>query len=163
MVVCAAYRPVSSPDDDISLLEHIDTMIPRLRPNGTQIIIAGDFNVHNRAWICSNRTTTAAEFAEDVCLDHGLQQHIVVPTRGSNTLDLVMSDFARTPAMHYFPPSGKSDHCIVVAKFCVPLRREPKTTRTGGTKMQTGTVFVTSFVHWTGQHSCRTMDLLAVI
>ena len=104
VVVCAAYRPGSSADDDISLLEHIDTMIPRLRPHGTQIIIAGDLNVHNRAWICSNRTTTAGEFAEDVCLGHGLQQHVVVPTRGSNTLDLVMSDFAHTPAMHYFPP-----------------------------------------------------------
>ena len=104
VVVCAAYRPGSSADGDISVLEHIDTMIPRLRHHGTQIIIAGDFNVHNRAWICSNRTTTAGEFAEDVCLDHGLQQHVVVPTRGSNTLDLVMSDFAHTPAMHYFPP-----------------------------------------------------------
>ena len=130
VVVCAAYRPGSSADDDISLLEHIDTMIPRLRHHGTQIIIAGDFNVHNRVWICSNRTTTTGEFAEDVCLDHGLQQHVVVPTRGSNTLDLVMSDFAHTPAMHYFSPLGKFDHCIVVAKFCVPLRREPKTTRT---------------------------------
>ena len=107
VVVCAAYRPGSSADDDISLLEHIDTMIPRLRHHGTQIIIAGDFNVHNRAWICSNRTTTAGEFAEDVCLDHGLQQHVVVPTRGSNTLDLVMSDFAHTPAMHYLPPLRK--------------------------------------------------------
>ena len=74
VVVCAAFRPGSSADDDISLLEHIDTMIPRLRPHGTQIIIAGDFNVSNRAWICRNRTTTAGEFAEDVCLDHGLQQ-----------------------------------------------------------------------------------------
>ena len=151
VVVCAAYRPESSADDDISLLEHIDTMIPCLRRQGRQTIIAGDFNVHNRACICSNRTTTAGGFAEHVCLDHGLQQHVVVPTRGSNTLDLIMSDFAHTPVMHYFPPNENPITVLWWLSSEYPSGENPRQPGlSGGTKMQTA---------WHGLcHFFRTLD-----
>ena len=94
VVVCAAYRPGSCSDSDISMIEHIDSTIDRVWQQGSNIIIAGDFNVHNRAWLHSTRTSVAVEAAEDMCALHGLTQHVLEPTRVNFVKSLPMPAWA---------------------------------------------------------------------
>lgn len=129
VVICAAYRPGSCSDTDVQLLNHIDKSIETARRYGHKLILAGDFNVHNADWLCSTRTTVAGELAEDICHLHGLTQHVEEPTRGHNTLDLVMSDFD-TVKVVTDQPLGRSDHSTVIADFFADPHHVPKTSRT---------------------------------
>ena len=129
VVICAAYRPGSCSETDLQLLEYLDNTLEASRTYGSNVIVTGDFNVHNAAWLCSNKTTRAGEYAEDICCYHGLSQHVDVPTRGDNTLDLVMSDFPSPATVKAHPPIGLSDHAVLQVDFPVKLTREPKTSR----------------------------------
>ena len=53
IVICAVYRPGSAADSDVRLIEYLDSKIDQARTFGSQIIIAGDFNVHSRQWLNS--------------------------------------------------------------------------------------------------------------
>ena len=86
--------------------------------------------MHNTAWLGSTKTTKAGEIAEDLCALHGLYQHIGQPTRGLNTLDLVLSDFKSPVHVAVQPPIGHSDHVVLRVDFTIPMYREPKTSRT---------------------------------
>lgn len=130
MVLCAAYRPGSAAETDIQLLEHIDTVLSSNQLKYSNIIITGDFNVHNQSWLGSCKTTRAGEAAEDLCSLHGLDQHIHEPTRGANTLDLLMSDFPGPVNVNILPPLGKSDHVVIVAELKHAVSREPRVKRT---------------------------------
>ena len=113
IVVCAVYRPGSCSESDVRILEYLDDTLEAARAHGSKIIIAGDFNVHNTAWLGSTKTTKAGELAEDLCALHGLYQHIDQPTRGLNTLDLVLSDFKSPVHVAVQPPIGHSDHAVL--------------------------------------------------
>ena len=76
LVVGALYRPGSAPGHDTSLLEHLDACLDHARSHGSNIILAGDFNVHNESWIGSSKTTRAGEYLEELCAAHGLHQHV---------------------------------------------------------------------------------------
>ena len=130
IVVCAVYRPGSCSESDVHILEYLDDTLEAARAHGSKIIIAGDFNVHNTAWLGSTKTTKAGELAEDLCALHGLYQHIDQPTRGLNTLDLVLSDFKSPVHAAAQPPIGHSDHAVLRVDFTIPMYREPKTSRT---------------------------------
>ena len=130
IVVCAVYRPGSCSESDVRILEYLDDTLEAARAHGSKIIIAGDFNVHNTAWLGSTKTTKAGELAEDLCALHGLYQHIDQPTRGLNTLDLVLSDFKSPVHVAVQPPIGHSDHAVLRVYFTIPMYREPKTSRT---------------------------------
>ena len=130
IVVCAVYRPGSCSESDVRILEYLDDTLEAARAHGSKIIIAGDFNVHNTAWLGSTKTTKAGELAEDLCALHGLYQHIDQPTRGLNTLDLVLSDFKSPVHVAVQPPIGHSDHAVLRVDFTIPMYREPKTSRT---------------------------------
>ena len=130
VTMCAAYWPGSCADHDISILEHIDSTIDRVRQQGAKLVIAGDFNVHNNSWLQSSRTSLAGEAAEDMCAQHGLTQHVAEPTRGNNTLDLIMSDFQEPVEVDVLPPVGKSYHAVVVATFPARVQQEKRTYRT---------------------------------
>ena len=130
IVVCAVYRPGSCSESDVRILEYLDDTLEAARAHGSKIIIAGDLNVHNTAWLGSTKTTKAGELAEDLCALHGLYQHIVQPTRGLNTLDLVLSDFKSPVHVAVQPPIGHSDHAVLRVDFTIPMYREPKTSRT---------------------------------
>ena len=130
VTVCAAYRPGSCADHDILILEHIDSTIDRVRQQGAKLVIAGDFNVHNSSWLQSSRASLAGEAAEDMCALHGLTQHVAEPTRGNNTLDLIMSDFQEPVEVDVLPPVGKSDHAVVVATFSARVQQKKRTHRT---------------------------------
>ena len=130
IVVCAVYRPGSCSESDVRILEYLDDTLEAARAHGSKIIIAGDFHVHNTAWLGSTKTTKAGELAEDLCALHGLYQHIDQPTRGLNTLDLVLSDVKSPVHVAVQPPIGHSDHAVLRVDFTIPMYREPKTSRT---------------------------------
>ena len=65
--VCGAYRPGTFSDTDTALLDAIDAGIDHAKITCSRVIVAGDFNVHNTAWLGSSRTTVAGEAAEDLC------------------------------------------------------------------------------------------------
>ena len=50
-VVAALYRPGSAPEGDTSLMEYLDRTLDAARCHGTQLILAGDFNVHSDDWL----------------------------------------------------------------------------------------------------------------
>lgn len=130
IVFCAVYRPGSCSSSDTELLEYLDSELEAARLHGEKVIVAGDFNVHNELWLRSNKTTPAGEFAEEFCYLHGLEQHVDVPTRGCNTLDLVMSDFLAQVNVQCLAPLGASDHAVIQADFPISAFKEPITQRT---------------------------------
>ncbi|XP_065174836.1 uncharacterized protein LOC135804803 [Sycon ciliatum] len=130
VVVCAVYRPGSCPGQDVSLLEYLDSVMDQARSLGNSVVIAGDLNVHNESWLCSTKTTPAGEYMEELSAFHGLHQHVTQPTRGENTLDLILSDFSETSVVvNVLDPIGASDHATVVATFDATPLREPPTKR----------------------------------
>ena len=113
IVFGAVYRPGSCADSDVELLEYLDGTLDQARRCGSHVILAGDFNVHNHSWLGSSKTTRAGEFAEDMCVMHGLHQHVPEPTRGSNTLDLVLSDIEQGVKTTIQSPLSLSDHAVL--------------------------------------------------
>ena len=93
-------------------------------------ITTGNFNVHNAAWLISNKTAKASELGEDNCYLHGLEQHVHIPTRGPNTLDLILSDFPGNVTLTGHPPLGSSDHAYLLAIIPAPALRNRPTKRT---------------------------------
>ena len=116
--------------NNTELLEYIDCELHTARRSGQQLVLAGDFNVHHVLWLGSTNTTPAGELAEKMCYIRGLEQHVTTPTRGSNTLDLIMSDFPGKIPIKCLAPMGASDHSVIIADFPVRTYKEPKTSRT---------------------------------
>ena len=110
------YQSGSSGDSDVSLLGYLDHCLDAVPPSA-QVILAGDFNVHNTEWLGSTKTTTAGQRFEEICATHGLIQRVDQPTRGKNTLELILSNFPHPVTVQAFPPLGKSDHCVILAEF----------------------------------------------
>ena len=117
IVLGAAYRPGSTGPSDLTLINHLDDILPSARALGANLILAGDFNVHNRNWLHSSKTTPAGEALEDTCTAHFLTQHVQSPTRGDNTLDLVMSTFNSPVTTQIMSPIGRSDHAVILSDF----------------------------------------------
>lgn len=131
VVLGAVYRPGSCAPGDLSLINHLDDTLPGALQHGSHLILAGDFNVHNQAWLHSSKTTPAGEALEDVCAAHRLTQHVRSPTRGDNTLDLVMSTFISPVETQVRAPLGRSDHSVVLSDFVGVLpAHEPPVKRT---------------------------------
>ena len=72
-------------------------------------------NVHNQDWICSTFTDKAGIKAQEFCEIFGMSQLVNFPTRGENTLDLVISDFHGHATAE--PGFGSSDHLSVYLTF----------------------------------------------
>ena len=129
-VLGAIYRPGSCAETDTSLMEYLDSVLDNVRHLGSNLILAGDFNVHNAGWLQSTETTPAGESLEVLCATHQLAQHVPHATRGSNTLDLIISNFSTPVSTSIHAPLGRSDHAVVVSNFqAVDPRREPTTFR----------------------------------
>ena len=96
-------------------------LAPRLLDNCEQykldnpfrsVTYLGDFNVHNPDWIHSIGDKDAGGIqAEQMCEMFGMKQLIDFPTRGENTLDLVMSTHSGTAVD--LPGAGTSDHIAI--------------------------------------------------
>ena len=132
IIIGAVCRPGSAAENDLALIDHLDFRLYEVRQFGSNIILAGDFNVHNAAWLCSTKTTPAGEALEDVCSTHRIAQHVTDSTRGNNTLDLVISDIEGPVARAIHPLIGRSNHAVVTACFssAAPHINHP-TTRKG--------------------------------
>lgn len=129
VVFCAAYRPGSCSESDLRLWEYLDGAMDQARACGKHIVIAGDFNVHNKSWLGSTKTTRAGEVAEEFCASHGLNQHVSMPTRGNNPLDLIMTNVQDGVSIRALPPLGFSDHVVIMADIKLQAHREPRTSR----------------------------------
>ena len=64
--------------------------------HGSNLLVAGDFNVHNESWLGSSKTTLAGEYLEELSATHNLEQHVHCATRGKNPLDLILSDLGKS-------------------------------------------------------------------
>ena len=129
LVLGGLYRPGSAPGHDISILEHLDTSLDHVRSFGTNVMLAGDFNVHNGPWLGSSKTTRAGEYLEEICAVHGLVQHVKTATRGNNPLDLILSDLGDRVSVDVTSPIGRSDHSVLLTKIATCPQREKRTTR----------------------------------
>ena len=90
-----------------------------LRDNlSCKVVFLGDFNVHNQEWIGSASPTDDAGIdAQHMCEAFGLHQLVDFPTRGANTLDLIMSHLLGQATAMANP--GTSDHAAVAFEIHV--------------------------------------------
>ena len=76
------------------------------------VIFIGDFNAHNTEWLHSTTNTDAAgTAAQEFCESFDLHQLVDFPTRGGNTLDLILSSFPGSARALANP--GSSDHVAI--------------------------------------------------
>lgn len=129
LVIGAVYRPGSCRGSDTSLIEYLDDTMDDARRHGSHLMLAGDFNIHNTAWLGSQKTTVAGEALEELAALHHLQQHVNEPTRGRNILDLVLSDIPYPASVNLHPPLGRSDHAVIVADFVASASSSEGTAR----------------------------------
>ena len=81
--------------------------------------------------IGSSKTTDARVHAEGVFASHGLEQLVHMPTRGENTLDLIITDIHTSRVkVSDREPIGQSDLCVLIADVALSLAREARTTKT---------------------------------
>ena len=156
-VLGEVYRRGSCAPCDLTLIDHLDNILPEARHQGSHIILIGDFNVHNLAWLNSSKTTPAGEALEDTCAAHLLVQHVTVPTRGYKPLDLIMSTFTFPVTTRILPPLGRSDHAVVLSDFSsvLPRREPPNSEQYFATTGQTGIASGRTFATWNGVISSR--------
>jgi exonuclease III len=109
LVAATVYHPPCANDND--MLEYLSkslTDIEGLFP-GCGIIIAGDFNHLN---------------IKNLSRQFQLKQLVHLPTRGTNTLDLILTNmhsFYEPNSAISHPPFGLSDHCVILL---YPKQRE---------------------------------------
>ena len=76
-------------------------------------IIVGDFNFPDIYWRRSSAGAHGAQFLDSV-QEHYLHQHVIIPTRGRNTLDLVLSsEESMVSEVQPVGTLGASDHVIL--------------------------------------------------
>ena len=81
---------------------------------GRKFILMGDFNCHHKEWLCSAVPTDYAGIVtQEFCESFGLHQYVNFPTRGPNTLDLIICN--SPGSAEALPNFGTSD--LVAIKF----------------------------------------------
>lgn len=87
---------------------------------GRRVVFIGDMNAHNSDWLCGTDVTDeAGMLAEELCEMYGMKQIVDFPTRGLNTLDLVISDIEGEAVVA--PGFGNSDHESMRLNFDVSM------------------------------------------
>ena len=89
----------------------------------SEIVVAGDFNIHNRNWLShSSHTTPEGEYVEVFAEANDLFKLVKGPThiscvegQNSNTLDLFLTSHPEKYEVKISSPLGKSDHCTISA------------------------------------------------
>lgn len=121
--ICCIYR---SPSDSnfVQLFDSISEKIDHLISEhpSSEVIILGDFNVHNKEWLGSSKTDpqgrAAADFATSNALTNLVQQPTYFPrisTHSSNPLDLFLTTNPESYKILVTTPLGNSDHAIITA------------------------------------------------
>ena len=111
IVTATIYYPSSSDDNEI--LEYLIASLTRVESlyPGCGLILAGDFNRLD---------------IKQLRINFGLKQLVKIPTRGGNTLDLVLTNLDPlylSDSIIAFPPFGLSDHSVIAVS---PRLRDPK-------------------------------------
>lgn len=130
--LCCLYR---SPNDinHVLFFSHLADKIDSINskyPN-SQIILLGDFNVHNTAWLQhSGNTSAAGREAEAFAISHDLSQLVTFPTRipditsqSANTLDLFLTTDPENFAIAF--PRPWENPITVSSKPPVPFLHPP--------------------------------------
>ena len=85
---------------------------------GIRVAFIGDTNVHNNDWICSvSPTDPGGIAAQEFCELFGMHQLVHFPTRGDNTLNIVLSGVMgeAVPIASF----GNSDHIALSLSFAI--------------------------------------------
>ena len=129
LVIGSVYRPGSCSPTDLCLIDSLDDTLHQAKELSPNVILAGDFNLYSADWLGSAKSTPARDALEDLCITQELTQHVREPTRGANTLDLIMSTFQQPISTTVLAPLGHSDHGTVIAQFPTisPCRGEATT------------------------------------
>ena len=126
--ICCLYRSPNNPEIS-PLLEHLTNCIESIQENSptSEIIILGDFNVHNADWLRYSSSkgikkvhgTETETFAILNCLTQLVKDPTHIPDiaeQKANTLDLYLTS---KPEIYHqtsvSAPIGSSDHCLVSA------------------------------------------------
>ena len=123
LCVAVAYRPPDASAASFSrLLNSFTRVIEKSVPSGFDIFISGDFNLPQIDWethhIRSGGTTDSNLCALHLLrfmAVHLLSQMVTVPTRGNNTLDLIMCNNDRLISDVSCEATYMSDHSMVNA------------------------------------------------
>ena len=125
--ICTLYRSPNSNNNEL-LFDHLSNSIETitLQSPRSEIIVLGDFNIHNSDWLSysSNVTDPAGREAEAFAIVNDLTQVISEPTRvpdrageKANALDLFLTS---NPSIYSPPtvssPLGNSDHCLITLR-----------------------------------------------
>ena len=164
--ICTLYRSPNSNNHEL-LFDHLSKSIETialLSPR-SEIIVLGDFNVHNSDWLSysSSVTNPAGLDAEAFALVNDLTQVILettgVPDRAGdkvNTLDLFLTS---DPSIYSPPtvssPLCNSDHCLITFRHdLLPQLDRPFATQESFTITRlTGTPFVLFTLRTLGLHA----------
>ena len=126
--ICVLYR---SPNDNscAEMFEHLSSQVDHInqRYPSAEVIILGDFNVHNKSWLThSNKTDPEGIMAEHFAISHNLTQLVNEPTRipdisshFANTLDLFLTSDPEKYSLQVNAPLGNSDHCLLTASHLI--------------------------------------------
>jgi hypothetical protein len=85
------------------------------RFKGKKLLFFMDANAHHTDWLGSTSTDRAGEVAKAFVEDYGMDQYVTFPTRGVNTLDLIIGDVPMN--VKPLPHLGTSDHISMFASF----------------------------------------------
>jgi hypothetical protein len=106
--------PNSSHEEKLEL----SSQIKEICSNHKDVLLCGDFNFPNINWKTLHANGDAKVFL-DTTMDCFLHQHIYIPTRNNNILDLVLStEGVEVTNIAIESPLGTSDHNTV--KFSIP-------------------------------------------
>ena len=99
----------------------MENLYSEIQSKGKNVIFWGDFNAHEKEWLQNSKlkSNKLGRYLRDFSESNGLGQIVKKPTRGDNTLDLVISPFEGN--VEYYEGCGTSDHQTLIAKMQLVL------------------------------------------
>ena len=128
LLVCCFYRsnvsklaPMQKLFEDIQTFEQLN--IPML--------LLGDFNMPDIDWsIPFSPGLHGQDELLNVLVQHGFTQYVDMPTRGLNTLDLVLCNTqGKIHELKTHNPLASSDHNVISFKYLINFQRNPNVSR----------------------------------
>ena len=120
ILFCIWYRPPCS--GEVASIASFEVEWARLAPDFIGTIVVGDLNVHHTHWLRhSTHVSVEGTRLYRFCIDNGFRQCVSAPTRGDNTLDLVLTDLEELRGT--VVGAQISDHRIVRAEVNLSVPR----------------------------------------
>ena len=132
-IIFFIYRSPSANSDIFSVIsDKIDSAL--LAYPNSEIVVAGDFNIHHEQWLThSSSTDTAGQAAFNFSISHNLTQLVNFPTHipdhhgdRSNTLDLFLTSHPDLYDISSSSPLGSSDHAVITCTQTFMTAKQPK-------------------------------------